>query len=52
MNSVVISLVAPCLNEQDNVVELAERFFAEAAKKNITVEIVLIDDGSTDQTWT
>lgn len=51
MTSVGISLVAPCLNEQDNVVELAERFFAEAAKKNITVEIVLIDDGSTDQTW-
>jgi phenylacetate-CoA ligase len=45
-----VSLVAPCLNEAENVSELAERFFLEAEKNNVNAEIVFIDDGSTDQT--
>lgn len=46
-----VSLVAPCLNEQDNVRELTERFLAAASRNKVEVEIVLIDDGSTDLTW-
>jgi phenylacetate-CoA ligase len=46
-----VSLIAPCLNEQDNVRELTERFLNAAICNSIEVEIVLIDDGSTDLTW-
>lgn len=51
MADVKVSLVAPCLNEAGNVTELAERFFSEAEKCQIPVEIVFIDDGSTDETF-
>lgn len=47
----ILTLVAPCLNEQENVSILAERFFAAAQRQNFSVEIVFIDDGSTDLTW-
>lgn len=46
-----ISLVAPCLNEEDNIPLLVERFMAEARVRRVDVEIVLVDDGSTDGTW-
>jgi phenylacetate-CoA ligase len=46
-----MSLVAPCLNEQENVSILAGRFFAAAQKHDLNVELVFIDDGSTDLTW-
>ena len=45
-----VSLVAPCLNEAENISELAERYFLEAKRNNVNAEIVFIDDGSTDQT--
>jgi len=51
MSDVKVSLVAPCLNEAGNVAELAERFFKEAEKLQTPVEIVFIDDGSTDETF-
>lgn len=51
MADVKVTLVAPCLNEAGNVTELAERFFSEAEKCQIPVEIVFIDDGSTDETF-
>ena len=50
MAEIKVSLVAPCLNEAGNVPELAERFFSEAENRQISVEIVFIDDGSTDET--
>lgn len=46
-----LSLVAPCLNEEGNVDELASRFFKAAAVRGIAVEVVFVDDGSTDRTW-
>lgn len=45
-----MSLVAPCLNEERNVSELAGRFFAESTRRGRTVEIIFVDDGSTDNT--
>jgi phenylacetate-CoA ligase len=51
MNTVLISLIAPCLNEEGNVQKLSERFFTEANHRNMNCEIVFIDDGSTDHTW-
>ena len=51
MSSALISLIAPCLNEEGNIQKLSERFFAEAKHRNLNCEIVFIDDGSTDFTW-
>lgn len=45
-----ISLVAPCLNEEENVVVLATRFFEASKKYSHQVEVVFVDDGSTDST--
>lgn len=45
-----ISLVAPCLNEEENVAVLAKRFFDASRQHPYTVEIVFVDDGSTDST--
>lgn len=47
-----ISVVIPCFNEQDNVKNLVER--VEAACAGVapgSFEIVLVNDGSKDQTW-
>lgn len=46
-----LSLVAPCLNEEENVGHLASRFLAAAESRGAEVEIVFVDDGSTDLTW-
>lgn len=46
-----ISVVAPCLNEEVNVPVLAERLFTAAGTAGVAVELVIVDDGSTDGTW-
>jgi phenylacetate-CoA ligase len=46
-----ISIVAPCFNEEDNVNHLIERISKAMTKANISFEIVLVNDGSTDNTW-
>ena len=48
---VEFSLVCPCLNEEGNIGELAERFLSRAQKNGIMTEIIFVDDGSTDATW-
>lgn len=45
-----LSLIVPCFNEGDNVIELATRFFTAASLNDINVEIVFVDDCSIDQT--
>ena len=45
-----LSVILPCLNEQDNLVELHSRISATIAKLGINAEIVVVDDGSTDGT--
>ena len=46
-----LSLVCPCLNEEENIGELAERFLSCAQTNGVSAEIVFVDDGSTDATW-
>ena len=46
-----ISVVVPCLNEQDNLPLLAARLFEASDETGIDVELVPVDDGSTDGTW-
>lgn len=45
-----LSVLAPAHNEQDNVVPLVRQLEAALDPAGIAYEIVLVDDGSTDQT--
>lgn len=46
-----VSVVVPCLNEEVNVPILAERLFAAFEGTGVAVEVLFVDDGSTDTTW-
>ena len=47
-----LSVVVPCFNEQESLAELYRRL-ATACRSSVnsSFEIVLVDDGSTDRTW-
>jgi dolichol-phosphate mannosyltransferase len=47
-----ISVVIPLHNESPNVLPLVERVFAALGNHPGGIELVLVDDGSTDDTWT
>lgn len=46
-----LSVIAPCLNEELNVPVLVERTLAVFDRMSLPCELVLVDDGSTDNTW-
>lgn len=47
-----VSVVIPCFNEQDNIIALVSRVEAACAGAvSGSFEIVLVNDGSSDQTW-
>jgi dolichol-phosphate mannosyltransferase len=46
-----ISVVAPMWNEHLNVVPLAEQVFAALGRDPRPMELILVDDASTDGTW-
>ena len=46
-----VSVVVPCLNEEENLPVLAERLFQAVDDRGIQVELIPVDDGSTDGTW-
>jgi dolichol-phosphate mannosyltransferase len=46
-----ISVIAPLWNEQDNVRPLTEQVFAAFEKEPRPIELILVDDASTDGTW-
>ncbi len=47
-----ISVVVPCYNEHDNITELYERLIKTFNKNKLDLDkIILIDDGSNDNTW-
>ena len=48
MNAVAISVVVPLFNEEENVLNLQAELMA--ALSGLDYEIILVDDGSTDQT--
>ncbi len=47
---VEISIIVPCLNEGENVLELADRAHAVFESRGLAGEVVFVDDGSTDNT--
>lgn len=46
-----LSIVVPCLNEAEGLDAFLARMVAAAEATALSFEIVLIDDGSTDTTW-
>lgn len=46
-----ISVVIPLFNEQENVSLLADKLDKSLANSGLSYEIILVDDGSTDETW-
>jgi dolichol-phosphate mannosyltransferase len=47
----LITIVAPCHNEEECIDEFHRRLTEVIGKLDVSVEIILIDDGSTDKTW-
>jgi phenylacetate-CoA ligase len=47
----VLSVISPCYNEEGNVPALTKRTLAVFDALGIKGQLVLIDDGSEDQTW-
>lgn len=48
--SIDVSVVLPAHNEEGNVLPLMDQFGELARKARFSIEVVLVDDGSTDQT--
>jgi polyisoprenyl-phosphate glycosyltransferase len=46
-----VSVVVPCMNEQESIPHLVERLAAIIAPYGERAEIILVDDGSRDATW-
>lgn len=46
-----LSIVVPCMNEQDVILTLVDRLSVAIAPWKDDAEILLVDDGSTDGTW-
>lgn len=51
LNLPTLSIVIPMFNEQENVLPLIVRIDKILTKLNVSNEIIMVDDGSTDQTW-
>ncbi|GAB4245834.1 MAG: glycosyltransferase family 2 protein [Ekhidna sp.] len=52
MKSKDLSLVIPVYNEEESIPELLEWIFRVVDAQKLTTEILLIDDGSRDKSWT
>lgn len=46
-----VSIVVPLLNEEESLPELCEWIVSVVTANNLSYEIILIDDGSTDDSW-
>ena len=46
-----ISVVAPILNEETLISEFIKRVTVQLNKINSDYEVIIIDDGSTDNSW-
>lgn len=49
--AMTLSVIAPCLNESANIDSLADRMLRVFDSLGIESELILIDDGSHDDTW-
>lgn len=46
-----ISIISPCHNEEDNISKFLKNLHSEIKDFNYECEVLLVDDGSTDNTW-
>ena len=47
-----ISIIVPLYNEEDNIKELLDSIFINIKKiENYKFEVIIVDDGSTDNTY-
>jgi glycosyltransferase involved in cell wall biosynthesis len=46
-----VSIIVPLLNEEDSLTELCAWIERVAKENNLSYEIILVDDGSTDNSW-
>jgi dolichol-phosphate mannosyltransferase len=51
MGSAELSIVTPAFNESGNLAELHRRLVSELQKLDLSFEIIIVDDGSSDDTW-
>lgn len=51
MNSKDLSLIIPVYNEEESIPELLEWIFRVVETHDVSTEVLLIDDGSTDTSW-
>ena len=47
----LLSVVIPAQNEQDCIASTVEHLYVELRLQNVPHEIIVVDDGSTDETW-
>ena len=50
-STATLSIVIPVRNESDQLVENLSLIHSEASKTGLPLEIIVVDDGSTDATW-
>ena len=50
MLNIDLSIIAPCYNEEHNIPEFVNRLIKTVKKIGLRAEIILINDGSTDNT--
>src|SRR5947208_3622227 len=47
----ILSVLVPVHNEGDQIADNLSLIHAEASKAGLSMEMIAIDDGSTDKTW-
>lgn len=50
-NNTILSIIVPCLNEENNLIEFKSRIIKVINDLSIPYKIYFIDDGSTDKSW-
>src|SRR5437773_10587945 len=50
-NGIILSVLIPVHNEADQIAENLSLIHAETSKTGLPMEMIVIDDGSTDNTW-
>src|SRR6266700_6539400 len=48
----LLSVVIPAQNEEGCIASTVEHLYLELGRHNVPHEIIVVDDGSTDETWT
>lgn len=51
MNKLDVSIIVPLFNEEESLPELVEWITKVVVQNNLTYEIILVDDGSRDNSW-